>query len=82
MEASDAVQDQFVKNQPGYIDRELLRDEKGHLVDIVHWNSMDEALQAAECAKESSVCLKFFEMIDLTDGEMNHLRQMKDYSRG
>ena len=45
---AEFVQKNFLEKQRGYIDRELLKAKDGQWIDILHWDSMEEAQRAAE----------------------------------
>ena len=61
--ASEALQSEFVSKQSGFIKRELLKANDKQWVDIVYWNSLEEAEQAARNAMNSPVCLRYFELM-------------------
>jgi heme-degrading monooxygenase HmoA len=49
-----------LKSQPGFIKRALLKSPDGQWMDIVHWNSLSEAQQAAENVLSLPNCLNYF----------------------
>jgi len=58
---AEAVQKNFLEKQSGYIDRELLKDRDGQWVDILHWNSMEEAQKAAEIMMKDPATQRFMQ---------------------
>jgi len=60
---SEALQSEFVSKQSGFIKRELLKANDNQWVDLVYWNSLEEAEQAAKNAANSPVCFKYFELM-------------------
>lgn len=79
LKEAEAVQEDFLKKQRGYIDRELLKDEGGQWVDIVHWKTMEEAQKAAEAIMKDPAALGFIQKIDPSSVKMFHLRQVKTW---
>jgi hypothetical protein len=77
LEASDAMMPELGKLS-GFITRELLKGED-EWMDIVHWNSLDEARQAAAKVMSIPACLRFFEMIDQSGLKVSHLEQARSY---
>ena len=74
---AEAVQKNFLEKQSGYIDRELLKDKEGGGVDILHWNSMEEAQKVAEVMMSDPATQGFMQKIDPTSVKMLHLEQVK-----
>src|SRR3989338_4376815 len=74
---AEAVQKNFLEKQSGYIDRELLKDKDGGWVDILHWNSMEEAQKAAEVMMSDPRTQGFMQKIDPSSVKMMHLLQVK-----
>ncbi|HHO55144.1 MAG TPA: hypothetical protein ENK21_02055 [Trueperaceae bacterium] len=68
-------QKSFLEKQRGYIDRELLKDESGLWVDILHWQTMQDALKAAEQMMQEEVVKGFISKIDSSSITMLHLKQ-------
>lgn len=64
---------------PGFLGRELLRDDDGIWVDIVHWRSKAEALAAAETFGGLPEAAAFASMIDETQMTMLHLGQVPSF---
>ena len=82
--ASNALQMDFLSKQPGFINRDLLKGNDNQWVDIVYWNSRDEAEQAARNAANSPVCYKYFALMVGADHDdpsagVLHLDHVKTY---
>ena len=83
--ASEALQTGFISKQKGFIKRELVKTTDGQWVDVIHWDSPENAEKAMQNAAENPVCFKYFELMvgpDHNDPSMGvmHLRVMKSYS--
>jgi antibiotic biosynthesis monooxygenase (ABM) superfamily enzyme len=70
--AATAVQS-WLETVPGYIRRELAASAEGQWVDIVHWASLDEAMQAADAIMATPEGQAFGAMIEPTSIQMLHL---------
>lgn len=79
LKEAEAVQNNFLKKQSGYIDRELLKGEDGQWADILHWNSMEEAQKAAQVMMGDPATQGFMQKIDPSSVKMLHLTQMKSW---
>ncbi len=79
LQEAEVVQKNFLEKQGGYIDRELLKDKDGQWVDILHWNSMEEAQKAAEVMMSDPATQSFMQKIDPSSVKMLHLEQVKKY---
>lgn len=58
--ASEALQTEFVSKQSGFIRRDLVNLKENQWADIVYWNSLEEAEQAAQNAANSPACFRYF----------------------
>lgn len=67
LEASHAVQKEFVEKQPGFIKRELIRKSEKEYMDLAHWVGKEHAKKTAQRAFENPVCLKFFSLMKDVD---------------
>jgi heme-degrading monooxygenase HmoA len=79
LNAANAVQENFLKKQSGFIDRELLRAENGQWVDILHWKTAADAQRAAKEAMNNPTAAEFFQKMDPASVKMMHLEQMRIY---
>ncbi len=73
---AEVVQRDFLEKQSGYIDRELLKDKNGLWIDILHWDSMEEAKKAAEVMIKNPKAQGFIQKIHLPSVKMFHLEQV------
>ena len=78
--AADLVQTEFLSQQPGFMRRELLRGRDNQWVDIIYWNSREEAEQAARHAAHSPVCSTYFALMAHADAGVLHFEHIKTYS--
>jgi hypothetical protein len=70
--SADAVSE-WVKQQPGFLSRELSYDAEGdRWIDVVWWRTMEEAKAAAEAALSSESCAPMFALIDVASTQMIH----------
>jgi hypothetical protein len=79
LKGANAVQETFLKKQNGFIERELLKDENGQWVDILHWKTRADAERAAKEAMNNPVAAEFFQKMDPASIKMMHLEQMRMY---
>jgi hypothetical protein len=82
--ASEALQSEFISKQSGFISRELLKGEGNQWVDIIHWNSLAEAEQAARQAADSPICFKYFALMQNVDHDdpgagVFHFERVRSY---
>jgi hypothetical protein len=69
---NDAVST-WISNQPGFISRELSYDAEGdRWIDVLWWDSMENAAAAAELAITSESCMPMFALIDMESVLMLH----------
>src|SRR5687768_9656419 len=68
----DAVSS-WIAEQRGFVARSLVEDrEGGRWIDVVWWQSMEEAQAAAERAMSSESCAPMFALIDMDSTLMVH----------
>jgi hypothetical protein len=84
LEASEALQRDFLRHQPGFVRRELLRDADGHWVDLVVWTDHSSAMAAMSAAGSSAVCNAYFCLMaggdDMDAGTgVLHLQRVRAY---
>ena len=63
LEASEAIQREFLSGQPGFLHRELARGPDGVWADVVHWADGAAAEAAMATAATSLACRAYFELI-------------------
>jgi hypothetical protein len=84
LDASDALQRDFLELQDGFIARDLLRGPDGQWVDLVHWR--DEASANAVMGKiaGSEACQAYFHLMQGADTSdpaagVLHLQRVRGY---
>ena len=71
--ASEKIQ-KFLSGQPGYIRRELLHSsESGQFVDLVHWSTREDAMNAAQQIMKSTDAGEFMSSLSQEGLQMFHL---------
>ena len=69
---NDAVSS-WIRQQPGFISRELVYDAEGdRWVDVIWWQTLEQAQAASERSMSSESCLPMFALIDMESGLMLH----------
>lgn len=68
LEASSAIQREFLYRQPGFVRRELARSDDGLWTDVVHWASGEMAQAALAAAPSSAACRGYFQLMAGADG--------------
>jgi hypothetical protein len=81
---SAAVQTDFLSKQSGFVKRDLLKGKDNQWVDILYWNSREEAEQAFKNAEKSPACLKYFSLMigpdpDDPSAGVSHFEQIMTY---
>jgi len=76
--ASDEMNNDFLSLQKGYIDRKLVKKEDTW-ADIVLWETMEDAMRAANVASQNFIAGAYFECIERSSCEMKHLTVVKSY---
>ncbi len=61
-----------IASLPGFVKREVLRDDKGQWMDIVYWRSMADAHNALALVGNKPEVQRMFALLDETDGQMFH----------
>jgi hypothetical protein len=67
LDASQALQDDFLAKQPGFLRRELLKGAAGQWADLVYWESHALAQAAMKAASDSAVCATYFKLLEAAD---------------
>ena len=83
LEAAARMQDRFLKQQPGYLNRELVRGSDGSYVDVIWWRSHADAAAAMPKVHASKDCLDYFDhmQIDSTNAGTSvlHFEQLRSF---
>jgi hypothetical protein len=62
-----------LRQQPGFISRELVHDAEGdRWVDVIWWETLEQAQAASERSMTSESCSPMFALIDLESALMLH----------
>ena len=72
LKSSTEMEEGFAEKQNGFIKRTLAQSESGEWVDVVYWETMDDATKAMESAMKSPTCAPMFGMIDDASIKMSH----------
>lgn len=83
LQASEALQTDFLGKQKGFLGRELLKGKGNDWADLVYWETREAAEQAAQNAANSPVCYSYFQLMGADHGEpgagVMHFEQVKTY---
>lgn len=77
-----AVSDQantWLREQPGFLSREVLEDESGQWIDMLRWASLNDALAAAEAFTGTPVAAAYMGLVDEESIRMLHPRRFATY---
>jgi heme-degrading monooxygenase HmoA len=72
VEAAEEVQDGFLREQDGYLGRELLRGQDGSWMDIVRFTDIDVARSAFQRFAEHPAAKAFEASLDIGSIETSH----------
>lgn len=80
--ASDALQEGFLKQQKGFIKRELVKLEDGTWADILYWENRESVEHALHEAPTNPAALAYFQLMaqDEASSNMMLLSVAKSYS--
>jgi hypothetical protein len=76
MKASEDMERQFAAKQKGFVTRIVGMSDSGEWVDVVTWETMEDALAASEAAMKSPACAPMFAMIEESSIKMHHFAIM------
>ncbi|QNR25636.1 hypothetical protein [Croceimicrobium hydrocarbonivorans] len=68
----------FLKAQKGYRNRTYTEMEHPVYLDLVWWDSLDDAKEASERAMQSELCKEVFALMDLPNVAMEHYELVSD----
>jgi hypothetical protein len=69
---NDAVSS-WIREQPGFISRELVHDDDGdRWVDVIWWETLEQAAAASQRSMTSESCSPMFALIDMESALMLH----------
>nr|WP_253762949.1 antibiotic biosynthesis monooxygenase [Ruegeria sp. HKCCD4884] len=61
--------DGFARQQPGFLKCRLLKKENGEFVNLVHWVTRSDAINAFDRATQNAACLAFFELLEVDEAD-------------
>ncbi|MCL6265578.1 hypothetical protein [Flagellimonas myxillae] len=67
LQASKALQTDFLEKQSGFIRRELLVQSDRNYIDMVLWENMEAAHGVMEKVKDSAACSTYFALMEEAD---------------
>ncbi|PWL38548.1 hypothetical protein DKG77_09810 [Flagellimonas aquimarina] len=67
MKASEALQKDFLQNQKGFVKRDLLEKFDRNYIDLVYWETIEDAKNALENAEKNPACLAYFKLMEEVD---------------
>jgi len=81
---SDQLQNEFLVKQKGFVKRELLKKGEKEWVDLVYWESQNDANNAMKSSESSTFCKAYFELMDMSNQDDNsngvsHLKVIEKY---
>ena len=87
LQASEALQREFLGRQPGFVQRELLRGAAGQWADVVYWRDQASADRVMEAVATSPVCQAYFHLMEGADpadagAGVLHFQRMRSYAQG
>lgn len=71
LEAARSI-DPVLEDMPGFVSREILHTHDERWIDLVRWNSLEQAQDAASKVMALPKCLAFFELIDKESMQFMH----------
>ena len=78
LKASDAITTDM-NNTKGFIRRELFKSTDGMWIDLVYWESLEDAHKFAEEFSKLPSAASFGTMIDAKTIALHHFEQMRSY---
>jgi antibiotic biosynthesis monooxygenase (ABM) superfamily enzyme len=80
--ATNEVATRWMEQQPGFVSHELTHAEDGdRWIELVWWDSLEEAQAAASAAMSSEACAPMFGLIDMDSVLMLHGQPATDGAR-
>ena len=84
LDASEALQRDFLASQPGFVKRELLRGADGQWVDLVYWRDEASANAIMSAIADSAACQAYFHLMEGADSAdpaagVLHLHRVRSY---
>ncbi len=79
IELAKQVEKEFISQQQGFIRHTSWWTEDGSWVDLIEWETMEQAKAATDKAMQSDTCNRWFSMMKLEALVMEHLDQAVEY---
>ena len=79
LEAADAIMDD-VRSAGGFLRRELLKAGEGEWIDVIHWQSMEDAHRAAAMVMARPAAARLQGIIDGASVRMYHAHALRSYA--
>ena len=67
LKASQALQQGFLQHQKGFLKRELLKKSDREYIDMVYWQTQEDAHSAIANAEKSPACFAYFQLMEDAD---------------
>lgn len=82
---SKELEENFLTHQQGYLKRVLLQKTEREFMDMVYWNSIEEAKTAMDNAMKSETCANYFSCMAEPESEdpssaVQHFSLLESYS--
>jgi len=85
LQASAALQTNFVEKQKGFVRRELVKVKDRHYADIVYWLSKADADSAVTHSQTSAACAQYFGLMKMQSRDASesvfHFEQISSYEK-
>lgn len=73
--ASDALQEEFLSRQKGFIKRDLVRTGERQWADVAYWDSRESVETAMQIAMSNPAALRYFQLM-VNTGQSNDAGQV------
>lgn len=77
--ATQKAYDNFISKQKGFISWEVLTGENNLSMDLVHWETMQDAKLAGDKFMKEESAMELMQLVDIKSIEMMHLTVEKKY---
>lgn len=79
LKTSQRVHDNFISKQKGFKSWEILKDNGGLYIDLLHWKTLKDAQKAAKLFMEHPIAEDFMKCFDMESLSMQHFEVIKRY---
>lgn len=77
---AEALQQEFIAKQEGFLRRELLKGADGEWIDLLYWTSAEAAHAAMRAAETSPVCQRYFQLLDDPAAGVAHYAVVRSFA--